>query len=431
MKKILYALALLLSFNTLYATEATIPLNKIKAIVNSSIITTNNLADNMNIVLNNLKLQHESNISLVRIESQVLEHLITERLQLQTAHRLHIDVTDDQVALVIKNIAKEHNLTPEQLQANMLDQGLSFNDFESQMRNQLILRQLKQSLIDSKLVIPKQTVLSIYNSEIYKNQVNYKLSVILISLPNSIDTNTLYHQQQLASQAYADLLGGHSFTSVALQYSMAPNAANGGDIGWKSAYTLPTIVSKALESVPIGGVTPVLALSDGFYIFKVEDKNTLRNSESGVKYHIRILTLHVNEYNSLASYNKLVKLTTQIQQEAQSTGNIDKVFAKYAKKYSDSKTSISGGDMGYVIVDSAKPALSQAILTTSVNEISQPFRTVEGWNIIEVMDKKTTDVAQDVALQAIRQNLIQTKSAILYNQWLRDLRSSAFVKIIN
>lgn len=429
MKKIFYWLSLCLF---LYAHADSQMINKVKAVVNSEVITSNQFNQAMQIVINNLKAQQESNIPQAQIESQVLQNLILERLQLQMAKRLHIEVSEQELAQVIKNIAAEHGLTPMQLQSNIIQQGLSFEQFESQIAKQIILHQLRQGLIDSKLNISKDTVLSIYNSEIYKNQVNYKLAVIRIGLPPSRDSTIVQQQRKIAQDAYLALIAGRSFAEVVMQYSTAPNTQLGGELGWKSGYTLSRQITSALDAISIGQITPVLQLADGFYIFKLEDKTNIRHSQMALKYHVRILTRHIDRANnSISSYNKLVKLRQNILDNVNSTTSLDSVFTKYAKQYSDDSSSITGGDMGWIALDGANPILESVVVTSGIANLSQPFKFNNGWSILEVIETKKMDISKDLELQQIKQNLIQARSTVLYNQWLNDLRSNAYIRIFN
>jgi peptidyl-prolyl cis-trans isomerase SurA len=69
------------------------------------------------------------------------------------------------------------------------------------------------------------------------------------------------------------------------------------------------------------------------------------------------------------------------------------------------------------------------VIKLPLHTVSIPVRTVFGWHIILVDDTKTSDLAKDKEKLDIKSELFKNKSAIMYAQWLRDIRNSAYVKI--
>ena len=69
------------------------------------------------------------------------------------------------------------------------------------------------------------------------------------------------------------------------------------------------------------------------------------------------------------------------------------------------------------------------MMSNPVGKISQPFKSPFGWHILEVLETRDSNLANDREKAEIRQELRETKAQILYTEWMRNLRDMAYVKI--
>ncbi len=82
----------------------------------------------------------------------------------------------------------------------------------------------------------------------------------------------LVHDEQLANQIHDKLKKGASFPDLSAQYSAAPNAKRGGDIGYVSRGELPKMFEDEIFALPPGSVSNVIRTDNSFHIFKVDDR---------------------------------------------------------------------------------------------------------------------------------------------------------------
>jgi peptidyl-prolyl cis-trans isomerase SurA len=62
-------------------------------------------------------------------------------------------------------------------------------------------------------------------------------------------------------------------------------------------------------------------------------------------------------------------------------------------------------------------------------ELSQPVKTPFGWHLIQVLERRTTDMSSDRQRIEARKALLDRKSDEAYQEWLRQLRDRAYVEL--
>mgnify|MGYP003435551496 FL=1 len=249
-----YLLLLLIAISSLAFADATVestsnqPVNQIQKIngivayVNKRIITRNELNLQVKIYKSNLKSQGIPVTDQRALESQVLEQMIMQQIQLDMAARGGIKTSDNEISQTILNMEKAQGVTDEQMQARLQSQGGNMAQFRQQIGEQITLQKLKQREVDGRVFINDDEVNRVIDSEAYKNRIDYQLATIMVGIPEQATQQVVAEKQDLANKAYAELQHGVPFEKVVLQYSTAQNALNGGDIGWKSNTSLPPSV---------------------------------------------------------------------------------------------------------------------------------------------------------------------------------------------
>jgi peptidyl-prolyl cis-trans isomerase C len=82
----------------------------------------------------------------------------------------------------------------------------------------------------------------------------------------------LVHDEDLANEIQSKLKKGGSFEDLSRQYSLAPNAKKGGDIGYVSHGELPKMFEDEIFALPPGAVSNVIRTESSFHIFKVDER---------------------------------------------------------------------------------------------------------------------------------------------------------------
>src|SRR5690606_1767213 len=87
-----------------------------------------------------------------------------------------------------------------------------------------------------------------------------------------------------------------------------------------------------------------------------------------------------------------------------------------------------GGDLGWTSPGTFVPEFEKQIEELEVNEISQPFKTMFGWHIVQLLGRRVHDVTEDVRRNRAFAELREAKAEEETELWLRRLRDEAFVE---
>lgn len=103
-------------------------------------------------------------------------------------------------------------------------------------------------------------------------------------------------------------------------------------------------------------------------------------------------------------------------------------FEELARLYSNDLSASKGGDLGWIYPGDTVPEFERAMNALKPGEISEPIESPFGYHLIQVLERKKDDVSPErqrlVARQAIRERKIQEAT----DEWLRQLRDSAYVE---
>lgn len=411
--------------------QPTITINKIVAYVNKRVITQNELNQQIQQTQNNLKQQGITNTPVSDLSKNVLDQMITQQVQLDMAARGGIKTTDAEINNTIVNIEKNQNISDQQMQQKLSLQGITMNQFRKQISDQITVEKLKQREVDGRIFINDDEISRIIDSTAYKNRIDYNLSNILITIPEQATQAIVQQKEALANSIIQQLNQGQRFEQLAIKYSNGQNALSGGELGWKSNTSLPPQVLDQIKSLPNGGVTTAIKFPIGFMIFKVNGIKQHGTPQIVKQYHVRHILVKVNELTSDdEAYRKIDSIYNQLAKDKNDKIAESADFISLAKQYSDDPGSaIKGGDIGWTSKGDTVPQFEQTIINTPVGQISKPFKSPFGWHILQVMETRDSNMANEKERADIRQELRETKEQILYTEWIRNIKDTAYIKI--
>jgi peptidyl-prolyl cis-trans isomerase SurA len=210
-------------------------------------------------------------------DKDILRDLIDQQLLLEKGKDLGI-TADTELVKKLDDMRKEMNLeSMEDLDKAAQAQGVSFEDFKQNMRNQIITQQVIGKEVGSKMSISKEDEQKFYDE--HKSELEQperiQLSEILVSTEKKGSTSPPDDPQQLAAaQAKADDLlaqirKGAAFEDIAKKNSDGPTAAHGGDLGEFKRGTLAKELEDKTFAMKPGEVSDVIRTRQGFVILKV------------------------------------------------------------------------------------------------------------------------------------------------------------------
>jgi len=232
MKKALLPLLLVTLLFSYFSVHAEV-LGKIAAVVEEDIILEQELDKEVATISQRIRASNTAIPPETVLRKQVLEKMIMDKLQRQLAEKAGINVSEDQIASSAADIAQRNNMSLEQFRAELERQGMSYKTFLDNMRNEIIINQLRSREIGGRIKVTDREVEHYIETQGKSGveNVQYHLGHILIALKEGASSSEIQKAEAKADHLVKNLRSGQSFTQVAMSESEDDNALKGGDLG--------------------------------------------------------------------------------------------------------------------------------------------------------------------------------------------------------
>ncbi|HYD33100.1 MAG TPA: peptidylprolyl isomerase [Methylophilaceae bacterium] len=401
-------------------------LDRIVAVVDQVVITEKELQSKISVVSAQLQKKGVELPPQDVLEKQILERLINDSLQLQFAQQTGLRVDDNQLDKTIERIAEQNKMDVGQFRQTLESEGINFRTFREDIRNEILLARLREREVDNRINITEAEIdnfLITQSSRQEESQDEYEVSHILVRAPEEGSPEELQQLRGKAEQALKQLQGGTSFTEVSARLSDAPNALEGGGLGWKTSAQLPALFLDALKAMQPGDVSPILRSPNGFHILKLTNRRGGSSPLVVEQTHARHILIKLNEVVSEEEAQHRLRTV----RERLVNGGAE--FAEMARQYSEDGTAASGGDLGWVNPGDTVPPFEKAMNELQPGEISEPVRSPFGFHLIQVLERRKQDMTKEAARLKARQEIRARKSEEAYQDWVRELRDRAYVEL--
>ncbi|MDF2181435.1 peptidylprolyl isomerase [Neptuniibacter sp. CAU 1671] len=406
------------------ASAAVEPLDQVVAVVNEDVILQSELEERIQIVKEQLAARNTRLPSDEIMRSQVLERLIVENLQRQVAIVRGIRISDSQLNAALGNIAAQNKMTLDQFRDALIAEGRDYQAVREQIKNEMLIRNVQQNVVNRRIRVSDQEVKNFLASETGQENTaaQYLLSHILISIPARAAPEMIKAAKAKALKIYQELQDGASFNELAIAQSDAQNALQGGDLGWRAASELPAELGDAIRALEPGQISKPIRAPSGFHLFQVRDKKggAVQLVEQTKVRHILLKPSEIRtEQQTEREIQNLYRRVLQ-----------GESFATLAKDYSDDPGSGSeGGSLGWTQNGQMVPEFEQVMNNTPVKGVSEPFESRFGWHILEVEERRTVDMGEEMQENQARSIIAKRKFDEELTNWLRELRSQAYIDI--
>lgn len=402
-------------------------LDRVVAIAGQDVVTLSELRTQARDNFVQLQRDHTSPMpSQKQIIDRALNELILEKLQLAEAKRLGIEADQDTIAEAIQRIAENNKLTVPQLRQALADEGVEFRQFQTRVREQLIIRRLINREVTNRIQVSKSEVdrYLARQAEAPDERREVKLLHILVTTPDGATAEQIQAAANKARKARARIAKGDDFRAVAQAVSDGPRAINGGDTGWLNVAELPEDFADLIKSMHTGDIVGPFRSRNGFHILKAE---AFRNAEQPRQVvhqtHARHILIRTDEVTSDSDARQRLE---QLRERALQGDD----FATLARSSSEDQASaIKGGDLGWVSPGNMVPAFEEVMNQTPIGGISEPFKTRFGWHIVQVVARRDHDETDEAKRLAARKAVRDRKAKEAKQQYLRRLRDEAYVEL--
>jgi peptidyl-prolyl cis-trans isomerase SurA len=396
----------------------------IVALVNSEPVTNNEVRQRLLRVEQEMAQQGVVMPPRDELARQVMELLVSERAQLQAAAEQGLRADDASLEQAEQNIALQNQLGLEEFRRQLAAQGTDLNRFRNELRNQLLLRKVRERetervRVSNAEIESRIQELNARNPE----RAETLLGHVLVKVPEPLDPDAMRALHAKAQSIADRARAGEDFGALARAFSEAPEAANGGAFGWRTAAQLPTLFVQATDSVPAGGVAGPLRSPAGWHVLKVIERR------QGAAPELMLLQSHVSHI--------LLRPNAQLSQDGalgQLAGLRDQVvkgqasFDALARQFSQDGSASQGGDLGWVTPGQFVPEFEAVMDSLKPGELSQPMVSRFGAHLIRLEDRREVAMSPEQQREAVRNVLREKKVEENLQTWTQDVRARAYVE---
>ena len=403
-----------------------IPIDRVVAIVGESVIIESELDREILLAQNNITKSGSSMPDLNFLRKQVLDRMITREALEGLADRTGIRVSDNEVRLALQRLAQQQNLSVTDYLNLVEKQGLSAYQLRQNILTETKIMKLRRREVETKLIVNESEIES-YLDKLRDTPTSDEslIAHILITIPENATIEDLEVATNKAQEAISKFDSGVDFRQVAAELSEASDALEGGVMGWRDPSNLPDLFLDALKVMRIGQRSDVLRSPNGFHILYLLDKRG-RDAQIIVQQTLaRHILLRVDR--AVSEDDALIK-AMDIRNRIVIGGED---FEQLAKTTSDDPSGVKGGKLGWLMPGETVPEFELALNSLEPGAVSKPVRTQFGYHLIEVLDRRDSDISEERQKAVARQAILRQKLEFRFEEWVRQVRDTTFIKYVN
>lgn len=413
--KLMLALALVASTHAIAR-----PLDRVIVVVNDDVIMQSQLDDRVGQILT----QYPADQLPPReeLETQVLNRLVEETLELEVARRASVNVSDREVMEAIGRIAAGNGQNLDQLQQAIESSGQTIYSFREQIRREMTLNRVQEGAVNARIEVTPQEIANFLASDEGQNYTatNYNVAHILLETPSESTAEQLNAIAQEAQYVHELASSGESFEQLARTYSDAPDGLEGGNLGWRRVEQLPTLFANYVQNMEVGEITQPFRSGAGYHILTLIEK---RGAEDQVIIQTEVRHILLKP-NAIRSNEASLEEITELRQQVLDGADFGELAREFSEDYGSARL---GGSLGWSNPGSFVPQFEAAMGTLEIDEISEPIQTQFGWHILQVTGRRDQNMSERF-LEMQAENFLRSRK--FYDElprWRQELRDDAFI----
>ncbi len=397
----------------------------IVAIVNQELVTHAELQQRLNAVRENARRSGTQLPPDEILQREVLETLIDERVVITTARDSGQRVDDAELERAMANVAAQNQLTPQQLRERLRREGIDYARFRNNVRDQLLVERTREREVQSRIRITDAEIEDWLDKQraAAGGATELNIAQVLVTVPENAPDHVVQERRARAEAALARLRKGDAFEAVAREMSEDTNRERGGEIGTRPASQLPDVFLDAVRPLKDGEYTPALVRSSaGFHILKLVTRKEIGAFTVTQTRARHVLLRPSPQLSQEAAMRRLQEFKRQI-----ASGT--RTFAQIARENSEDGSAAQGGELGWASPGNFVPEFEAAMNALPVNGISDPVVSRFGIHLIQVMERRSVTLDARQQREQARMALREQKFESAYMEWVRELRSRAYVEL--
>ncbi|WP_339736653.1 peptidylprolyl isomerase [uncultured Sunxiuqinia sp.] len=406
-------------------------IDQIVAVVGSNIILKSDIESMY------IQQQAQGIVSDGDMKCEILEDFLVEKLLLAEAELdTNIIVSDSQINQSLDQRMQYfvQHLGSEQAVEAYFKKPLSQikADLEEVIRNQSMTSQMQGKIVDKVQVTPSEVRYHFRNmkkEDIPMVEPMVEYAQITVFPPIELEEENRIKARLREFKERVE--NGDNFATLAVLYSEGPSAVNGGELGYMGRAQLDANYATAAFNLKGDRVSNVVKSEFGYHIIQLIDRRgdqvNTRHILLKPKANIEAMEEAKNRLDSLANFIRKEEVT----------------FAEAAMRYSFDKNSRnSGGKVINPQTMSTKwrqqeldPDVSKVLANLKVNEISEPFKTIDDkqrtvYKIVKLVDRTEQHRANlQEDYQLLTELYLQEKQEEAMNQWISAQQAKTYISI--
>ncbi|SDJ59382.1 periplasmic chaperone for outer membrane proteins SurA [Ferrimonas sediminum] len=400
-------------------------LDRVAVLVNDGIILESEIDERVENIKRSALQSGQALPSDTALRTQVIDRLINESLQMQMADRMGMVISDIQLDQTLENMAKDQDLTLEQMKAEVEAGGDNYAQYRENIRREIILGQVQRVQVQRRVQVSPQEIDALVKmiEDQGLQSTEFNMGHILISVSN--DTPKAVEEARTRADKVLALLNDDAdFAKTAISASSGPKALEGGNWGWMNVNEMPTLFAELVRGRKAGDIIGPVKSGAGFHIIKILDTRGQQIQEVD-EVHSRHILL---QPSPILSEDMAKQMLDDFLKQVR---NGDADFAELAKQYSeDPGSAVKGGDLGWADPGMYVPAFKDTLASLKKGEYSEPFRSTHGWHVVQLMDRRTTDTTAKMNSDRAYQLLFRRKFNEQANAWSQEMRAKAYIEVV-
>ena len=406
-------------------------IDEVVAIVDTGLITKVELNTRIAQIEKQFKASNRPLPPANELKKQVLERLISERIQEGLARDTGIKIADKELDKIIENIAAQNKTTVENLKAKIEKEGLTFKKYREDLRKEVQISRLRERDVDARVQVSDAEIDG-YIAEKNRSRASalgneeVALAQIVVSLNSGASESEVATAKAKAEEIFKQAGNEKDFLAFSKKVAAAGSGVRSEDLGSRTFDRLPQLLVEASQGVGANQLIPRLLQSGaGFHIVKVMGRKGGPVQENIVITQTmarHILLRHRAGMTDAEAERRLSIFRDQVKVKAAD-------FGQLAQKYSEDGSASNGGKLGWMSPGELVPIFEQAMNKLNIGEVSDPVKTEFGWHLIQVLERRQTQLSADKQREYARAALREKKLDQAYEDWIRQIRDAATVEI--
>ncbi len=358
------------------------------------------------------------------LRRQVLDALIDEKVQLSHARNLGMGVAEAELDTAIENIAAQNQMTMAELQERMQADGLDFQRYRNSLREQILIQRVREREVTPRIQISEEEVNNFLSSDpAAQTESALNIAHVLIKVPEQASPPEVQKLQAKAEDIQRKAAAGVNFSQLVKQFSDDRSTHDsGGAFGLREVSALPDVFVKAVASIKVGQVAPLVRSRAGFHIIKLVERENAAQASYTQQRARHILLRSAPGQNTRELIDRMQLIRRQIM-EGQAS------FAQQARQHSEDGSGAKGGELGWSSPGQFVPEFEKAVLALQPGQISEPVVSRYGVHLIQLLERREVQLSDAQRREAARSVLRERRFEPTYEEWANELRAAAYVEM--